>query len=88
MKVNHNYTAQMHVDGSNIGPSLIIGLGEYTGGELFTADQGVMICDLSSVICHTVQYKYLRIYLRIFLRLYYGVISLIYERCGRAVLEW
>jgi hypothetical protein len=46
MKVNHNYTAQMHVDGSNIGPSLIIGLGEYTGGELFTADQGVMICDL------------------------------------------
>ena len=34
----------MHTDKSNDGPSAIIALGEFTGGELWTADRGVLPC--------------------------------------------
>jgi len=33
-QVNYNYTSKRHVDGNNLGPSYIIGLGDYQGGEL------------------------------------------------------
>ena len=36
--------AKKHVDGNNIGPSYIISLGKHTGGNLWTADQGIIEC--------------------------------------------
>jgi hypothetical protein len=42
--VNFNYAAKKHVDGNNIGPSYIMSIGDHTGGNLWTADQGVLSC--------------------------------------------
>merc|ERR1719174_1485220 len=39
IQLNKNYAAKMHVDGNNHGPSYIIGLGEYTGGEVWVMDE-------------------------------------------------
>ena len=44
LQVNYNYAARRHVDGNNLGPSYIQALGEHTGGELWTGDQGVLNC--------------------------------------------
>ena len=35
IQLNRDYNAMIHVDANNLGPSYIIGLGAYTGGELF-----------------------------------------------------
>ena len=43
IQLNYAYSA-MHTDKSNDGPSAIIALGEFTGGELWTADRGVLPC--------------------------------------------
>ena len=32
------------MDGNNIGPSYIISLGKHSGGNLWTADQGIIEC--------------------------------------------
>ena len=34
MQLNRNYSARLHVDKNNHGPSYIIALGEYQGGRL------------------------------------------------------
>jgi len=39
LQLNRNYPAKLHVDRNNHGPSYIIGLGNYTGGELWIMDQ-------------------------------------------------
>jgi hypothetical protein len=44
IQVNYNYAAKKHVDGNNIGPSYITSLGSHSGGQLWTADQGVIDC--------------------------------------------
>ena len=36
IQVNKNYASRPHVDRNNLGESLIIGLGNYTGGDLWT----------------------------------------------------
>ena len=38
IQLNKNYNAKMHVGGNNHGPSMIIGLEEYTGGSLWQYD--------------------------------------------------
>ena len=35
MQVNKDHASALHLDASNLGPSLIIGLGDYSGGELY-----------------------------------------------------
>eukprot|EP00434_Breviolum_minutum_P020061 symbB.v1.2.017697.t1/scaffold1385.1/size122333/6 len=40
VQLNYGYSAKLHCDKNNLGPSFIIGLGPYTGGELFVADEG------------------------------------------------
>lgn len=37
VQVNHNYKTKPHFDGHNIGMSLIVGLGDYSGGELMVS---------------------------------------------------
>ena len=44
IQLNYAYASAMHQDKSNDGPSAIIALGEFTGGELWTADRGVLPC--------------------------------------------
>jgi len=39
MQLNKNYATKMHVDANNHGPSFIIGLGDYTGGEVWIYDE-------------------------------------------------
>eukprot|EP00434_Breviolum_minutum_P039609 symbB.v1.2.035177.t2/scaffold4679.1/size42772/5 len=39
VQLNKNYATKMHVDGNNHGPSYIIGLGDYTGGEVWILDE-------------------------------------------------
>jgi len=52
IQMNRNYAAREHVDGNNMGPSWIIGLGDWTaGGELFVEDprgceSHVLSCDI------------------------------------------
>ena len=33
-QVNKNYETALHVDGNNMGPSYIVGLGDYDGGQV------------------------------------------------------
>ena len=40
IQVNKNYASALHVDRNYCGPSLIIGLGNFEGGQLWTFDQG------------------------------------------------
>jgi len=42
IQVNKNSTSKLHVDSSNAGPSLIHGLGEYRGGELYVDGRGLL----------------------------------------------
>ena len=44
IQLNYAYASAMRTDKSNDGPSAIIALGEFTGGELWTADRGVLPC--------------------------------------------
>ena len=39
IQVNKNYASRPHVDKNNLGESLIIGLGDYTGGEIWVHDE-------------------------------------------------
>jgi hypothetical protein len=40
IQVNKNYASMLHVDASNLGPSLAINLGAYSGGELHIDGMG------------------------------------------------
>jgi len=44
VQLNHNYAAKKHIDSNNLGPSYIISLGNHRGGELWTADRGILDC--------------------------------------------
>ena len=43
VQVNKNYASALHVDKNNRGPSLIVALGDFEGGELWTYDQGPLV---------------------------------------------
>jgi len=58
IQVNVNYAARAHVDGNNLGPSMITGLGKYKGGALWVHDvKGKVEYTLSEDIKQNVQYK-------------------------------
>ena len=38
IQLNNGYTSAMHVDGISVGPSVIIALGDFTGGQLWAYD--------------------------------------------------
>ena len=40
IQVNYNYASILHVDSNNLGPSYITGLGNFTGGGLWTQENG------------------------------------------------
>jgi len=42
--VNKNYLSALHIDKNNLGPSYIIGVGEYEDGELWVQDLGKVDC--------------------------------------------
>ena len=44
IQVNKNYLSALHVDKNNLGPSYIVGVGDYTEGGLFVKDQGEVDC--------------------------------------------
>eukprot|EP01051_Picozoa_sp_SAG22_P009177 SAG22_NODE_746_length_7496_cov_5.066513_3_plen_141_part_00 len=39
IQVNKNYKSVLHVDGNNLGPSMIVGVGDYEGGDLWSQDE-------------------------------------------------
>merc|ERR1711924_396327 len=39
IQLNKDYSARLHVDGNNYGPSFIMAMGKYTGGELWIHDE-------------------------------------------------
>lgn len=44
IQVNKNYLSALHVDKHNLGPSYIVGVGDYTDGELWVQTEGTMDC--------------------------------------------
>jgi len=44
IQVNYNYRARKHIDSNNLGPSYIVALGSFEGGQLWTGDRGVLDC--------------------------------------------
>ncbi len=38
IQLNNGYSATMHVDGNNNGPSMLIALGNFTGGRIWIYD--------------------------------------------------
>jgi len=44
IQVNKNYLSALHVDKNNLGPSYIVGVGDYTDGELWVQTEGEMDC--------------------------------------------
>jgi hypothetical protein len=50
IQLNHNFASALHVDDYNSGPSYIVGLGTYAGGELWTLEHGPLDCHHS--FCH------------------------------------
>ena len=44
IQINKNNMTALHVDRNNLGPSAMIGLGDYTGGEIWIADKGTKSC--------------------------------------------
>ena len=44
IQVNKNYLSALHVDKNNLGPSYIVGVGDYSDGELWVQDQGKLDC--------------------------------------------
>ena len=45
IQVNANYRSAMHCDGANVGASAIVALGDFTGGNLWTHDRGLVRVD-------------------------------------------
>ena len=41
IQINKNNQTALHVDRNNLGPSAMIGLGNYEGGEIWIADEGI-----------------------------------------------
>ena len=39
IQLNYNYASRAHADANNLGTSFIVGLGDYTGGELWVHDE-------------------------------------------------
>mmetsp|Transcript_27023 Transcript_27023/g.81031 ORF Transcript_27023/g.81031 Transcript_27023/m.81031 type:complete len:565 (+) Transcript_27023:80-1774(+) len=50
IQLNHNFASALHVDDYNAGPSWICGLGNYSGGALWTLDHGPLDCKRQ--FCH------------------------------------
>jgi hypothetical protein len=48
IQVNKNYLSALHVDSNNMGPSFIVGFGNYIGGEVW--QQGLGACDVNGKI--------------------------------------
>ena len=46
IQVNKNYLSALHVDSNNMGPSFIVGFGNYVGGAVWQQDSGA--CDVKS----------------------------------------
>ena len=47
IQLNKNYTAKKHIDKNNIGESIIIGFGDYKGGDLnIETDDGIIKHDI------------------------------------------
>ena len=46
MRVNKNYLSALRMDKNNLGPSQIVGVGDYTEGGLWVMDQGALDCRL------------------------------------------
>ena len=44
IQLNKNYKSALHVDGYNLGPSLIVGVGDYEDGKLWVQDKGAVDC--------------------------------------------
>jgi hypothetical protein len=44
IQVNYNYRARKHIDSNNLGPSYIVALGSFEGGQLWTGDRGILDC--------------------------------------------
>jgi hypothetical protein len=44
IQINKNNQTALHVDRNNLGPSAMIGLGDYQGGQVWIADKGVTSC--------------------------------------------
>ena len=44
IQVNKNYLSAMHVDGNNLGPSFIVGVGDYSNGGLWVRTHGELDC--------------------------------------------
>ena len=43
IQLNLNYAAALHTDNNNMGKSFILGLGDYTGGELYVETRGACV---------------------------------------------
>ena len=57
VQVNKNYASGLHVDKNNLGPSYIVGVGDYTDGSLFVQDLGMRKAFLPSCSeAHTIPY--------------------------------
>jgi hypothetical protein len=52
IQYNKNNQCQKHLDKNNIGESMIVGLGDYTGGELIIYDE-----DGNNPVKHDIRYK-------------------------------
>eukprot|EP00931_Biecheleriopsis_adriatica_P045697 TRINITY_DN26165_c0_g1_i1.p1 TRINITY_DN26165_c0_g1~~TRINITY_DN26165_c0_g1_i1.p1 ORF type:complete len:466 (+),score=107.45 TRINITY_DN26165_c0_g1_i1:34-1398(+) len=59
IQVNKNYAARPHVDKNNLGSSLIVGIGDYEGGELWVHDEenGDAVCELKEDISSMYHYR-------------------------------
>ena len=44
IQVNKNYLSALHVDSNNMGPSFIVGLGNYVGGTVWQQGSGACDC--------------------------------------------
>jgi hypothetical protein len=54
-KVNKNYQSAMHCDKLNLGPSYIVGVGNYTDGGLWVHGRGEVACHntVRNTACHS-----------------------------------
>lgn len=57
IQVNKNYASRPHVDKNNLGESLIIGLGDYTGGDVWVHDEGTVAFELKEDISCMYHYE-------------------------------
>lgn len=57
IQVNKNYASRPHVDKNNLGESLIIGLGDYTGGDVWVHDEGAVAFELQEDISCMYHYE-------------------------------